>query len=396
MRQAMALGELMDVAPVDGVIDLASRFPPPAWHTKTIVPGIACVTLAWCGRWEDARRGIDGFLKEARRTGVLATVTYGSTLSAIVDRAAGRLAHAEAEARAAWDVVRSVAPDSNPGFGAALTLLAARLATGDIPGAHALASGLDLSAGPLTIRFPPWPLEARGYLALAGGELEAGVKDLLEFGEGAEAIRYLNPAVSAWRQEVAPALASLDRTSEAKEIIAIAEQRARAFGAPHVIGTVLRARGLIEPRSRQIETLRESVAALETYGPPHELARSLLEMGAALRRNGDRSESREPLRRALELADSSGAGGIEARVREELAAAGSRPRRVFRTGVASLTASELRTAKLAAEGLSNVEIAQRLFITRKTVEKHLGNAYTKLEISSRTELPQALDVPGAN
>ena len=76
----------------------------------------------------------------------------------------------------------------------------------------------------------------------------------------------------------------------------------------------------------------------------------------------------------------SGADGLAARAREELAAAGSRPRSVFRTGVESLTASELRTAKLAAEGLGNVEIAQRLFVTRKTVEKHLGNAYTKLEI----------------
>ena len=86
----------------------------------------------------------------------------------------------------------------------------------------------------------------------------------------------------------------------------------------------------------------------------------------------------------------SGADGVARRAREELAAAGSRPRSVFRTGVDSLTASELRTAKLAGQGLSNVEIAQRLFVTRKTVEKHLGNAYTKLEIPSRKELAGAL------
>ena len=97
---------------------------------------------------------------------------------------------------------------------------------------------------------------------------------------------------------------------------------------------------------------------------------------------------------ALELAHVCGADGLARRAREELAAAGSRPRSVFRTGVDSLTASELRTAKLAAEGLGNVEIAQRLFVTEKTVEKHLSNAYTKLEIrSSSSELPAALAAP---
>jgi len=156
---------------------------------------------------------------------------------------------------------------------------------------------------------------------------------------------------------------------------------------------VLRARGLIEPRKRQIETLRDSVRAIEEYGPPHELARSLVELGAALRRDGQRVDSREPLRYALELAHSSGAGGVERRAREELGAAGSRPRSVYRTGVAALTASELRTAKLAAEGLGNVEIAQRLFVTRKTVEKHLSNAYGKLEIGGREELAGALEEP---
>ena len=126
-------------------------------------------------------------------------------------------------------------------------------------------------------------------------------------------------------------------------------------------------------------------------GPPHELARSLVDLGSVQRRHGQRSESRDPLRRALELAHLSGARGLAERAREELAAAGSRPRSVFRTGVDSLTASELRTARLAAQGLGNVEIAQLLFVTRKTVEKHLGNAYTKLEIASREELPAALD-----
>jgi DNA-binding NarL/FixJ family response regulator len=61
--------------------------------------------------------------------------------------------------------------------------------------------------------------------------------------------------------------------------------------------------------------------------------------------------------------------------------------------VEALTASERRIATLAAEGLSNPEIAQALFVTKKTVETHLGNAYRKLGIRSRRELGAALREP---
>jgi DNA-binding CsgD family transcriptional regulator len=74
------------------------------------------------------------------------------------------------------------------------------------------------------------------------------------------------------------------------------------------------------------------------------------------------------------------------RAREELMACGARPRRLVVTGVDALTASERRVARMAADGMSNTEIAQALFVTRKTVEKHLGGAFTKLGVSARTEL----------
>jgi DNA-binding NarL/FixJ family response regulator len=76
----------------------------------------------------------------------------------------------------------------------------------------------------------------------------------------------------------------------------------------------------------------------------------------------------------------------------ELAAAGMHPRRAAQTGVDALTASEHRIATLASTGLSNPEIAQTLFITRKTVEKHLASTFRKLGIASRTDLAGALDL----
>ena len=74
----------------------------------------------------------------------------------------------------------------------------------------------------------------------------------------------------------------------------------------------------------------------------------------------------------------------------ELAASGAHPRTMLSSGGDALTASERRVAHMAAEELSNKQIAQALFVTVKTVEMHLGRVYRKLDIGSRKELPAAL------
>ncbi|HJT03138.1 MAG TPA: helix-turn-helix transcriptional regulator, partial [Pseudonocardiaceae bacterium] len=96
------------------------------------------------------------------------------------------------------------------------------------------------------------------------------------------------------------------------------------------------------------------------------------------------------LRRALDLAARCGATPLVERAREEALAAGARPRRPWASGVHALTPSELRVARLAAQAMSNREIAQALFITTKTVSDHLTSAYRKLNISSRDQLATAM------
>jgi len=85
-----------------------------------------------------------------------------------------------------------------------------------------------------------------------------------------------------------------------------------------------------------------------------------------------------------------GARRIANRARGELIAAGAKPRRDAITGRDALTAGELRVARLAAEGLTNREIAQALFITTKTAKSHLSHVYRKLEITRRGQLATAL------
>ena len=78
---------------------------------------------------------------------------------------------------------------------------------------------------------------------------------------------------------------------------------------------------------------------------------------------------------------------------EELALAGARPRRIAVSGAESLTSRERQVATLAGQGHSNREIAESLFVTVKTVEWHLHQAFRKLEIGSRRGLPSALAEP---
>jgi DNA-binding CsgD family transcriptional regulator len=182
----------------------------------------------------------------------------------------------------------------------------------------------------------------------------------------------------------------LGERTAASEVMDQELDLARRFGAPRRLGIALRVAGLCEGGEGGIDLLEESVELLRRSPARLELGTSLCELGAALRRSKRRADSRPLLREALEIAHGCGAAPLEERAQTELRASGARPRRAALSGVESLTASELRVCQLAAEGLTNAEIAQALFVTRRTIETHLGNAYRKLEIKSRTELSAAL------
>jgi DNA-binding CsgD family transcriptional regulator len=92
----------------------------------------------------------------------------------------------------------------------------------------------------------------------------------------------------------------------------------------------------------------------------------------------------------MDLAHRCGSAALAERARTELLACGSRPRGYARSGRDALTASELRVARMAADGMTNREIAQALFITIRTVTTHLGHAYEKLGISGREQLAAEL------
>jgi DNA-binding CsgD family transcriptional regulator len=239
-------------------------------------------------------------------------------------------------------------------------------------------------------------LESRGRLRLAQGRIDEAIADLLTCGERQERWRSTNPATATWRSSAALGLAQTGRRSEALELAEDELALARRFGAPRGIGRALRVLGVVRGGDDGIADAKEAVDVLSRSEARLEHAAALADLGSLLRASGRRKAARQPLRDALDGATRCGATALAARARDELLAAGGRPRRAYVTGVEALTPSERRIARMAADGLSNREIAQALFLTVRTVESHLGNAYTKLGIAARTELADALvDRPAA-
>jgi len=235
---------------------------------------------------------------------------------------------------------------------------------------------------------------ARGRLRLAQGRAADALADFQArgalFGPDVWGMPVREVGYVHARSGAALALLQLGDHKRGRELADAELADVRVFGAPRALGIALRVAGLARGGEEGLALLRESAAALDGWPSVLERARSLAEFGAALRRSGERAAARDPLARALELAVRCGARPLAARAREELKAAGARPRRPWRTGVEALTPSELRVARLAAEGRSNREIAAELYVTLKAVEGHLAHAYAKLGIEGRGQLAPAL------
>jgi tetratricopeptide (TPR) repeat protein len=201
---------------------------------------------------------------------------------------------------------------------------------------------------------------ARGRLRLAQRRPAEALADFRDCGHRLDRRGIRHPGLIPWRCDLALAHHQLDRTDEARRLVSDAVRLGRNCAAPRALGLALRALGLVDG---SVEALREAVAVLAATPARLEHARALVDLGAVLRRGNQRSAARAELARGQELARRCGADALVDRAREELTAAGARPRTFALTGVESLTPAERRVAKLAASGLSNRDVAQSLFVT---------------------------------
>ena len=345
---------------------------------------LAANALAGAGSLQLATRWCHSAIAEARRRGSLVGFALASCIRAAVQLARGALADAEADARAGLD---------GGAIGSALepftvnTLNSVLLERGKLDAAERLVLPLAIRCESPISFTALFGLHARGRLRIGQGNPRAGLEDLVACAEGLARFGVTARGQLPWATDAALAHHALGEHDRARELARHELALTRRVGEPRGLGNALRTAGLVE---RNLEHLREAVRTLQATDARLEHARALIDLGAALRRAGRRIEARPPLTAGLDLADRCGATVLAARAREELIAAGARPRRQRIFGLDSLTASERRVAQMANDGMTNREIAQALFLTPKTVAYHLTHVYQKLDITGRERLAEAL------
>jgi DNA-binding NarL/FixJ family response regulator len=226
----------------------------------------------------------------------------------------------------------------------------------------------------------------RGILALGLGHPEDAVHELEPVRELALAHGLEHPNVVPWQPDLVEAYVRCDRHATAERELEVLERRARQTGGTWSAAAALRCRGLLAGSVGFAECFERALALHATQPMAFERARTELCYGERLRRAGRRAEAREPLRRALSAFERMGARPWAELARAELAAAGEHGAERVTRSEAELTAQELQVARVVAAGASNAEAAAQLFVSPKTVEKHLTSAYRKLGVRSRAQL----------
>jgi DNA-binding CsgD family transcriptional regulator/tetratricopeptide (TPR) repeat protein len=390
---AVALLYALGVGPMSAVLSLVERAgADPARaeaDAKVGHPRIAQLfALSLADRGEQALDGFPSVLAgaEARGTASGVTTVYGARAYChLVD---GRLSEAQADGETAVRVSIEAGIKTPLYTWLAVTALT-MTARGEAEAAIALLDdhpGLDVAPG-----LPgASAMFGRGRVLQALGRHAEACEDFRGAAKRLEWMPMPNPELVGWQPGLALSLAALGEDEEAGRVAAECLDVAERAGGTRGLGVALRVRGAIDGGEEGIESIRRSAELLGGTRARLQHAESLIELGAALRRANRRKEAREPLAEGLEIAHRCGAAPLEERARTELAAAGARPRSVVRTGVEALTPSELRVATLAAQGLTNRQIAQSLTVTPKTVETHLRHVFQKLDVTKRTALEGAL------
>jgi DNA-binding CsgD family transcriptional regulator len=371
--------------------DVAARIAAhPAWagHRVTIWRINTILALVAAERYDVAERLLARSLQHAQRIGSPRRSVAALWLRALTRQRSGDLRGADADLEAAVEVY----PITTSARVATIGHVRIDVLTDQ--GRHAEARALLADHGldaelPRVLAALPVVL-ARGRLYAASGELEAARTDLEDALARLAACRWLFHGQHEARVALVPVLHALGATDRARALAEETAELAARAQIPRAIGGALRVSGLIRGGKEGLALLERAVETLTRSPSVLWRAEALVDLGAAQRRDGQRTTARDTLRSGLDLADRCGAALLAGRAADELRAAGARPRRSARSGIEALTAGERRVAELAASGKTNKQIAQSLFVTLRTVEMHLSNSYRKLAIASREDLVTVL------
>lgn len=328
-------------------------------------------------------------VERAQSTGQAWTYCLATSVRAIVHHWTGDVAEALADGQSCYDVM--VQESWQDAMTQPQISLAGALTTqGEPQRAEEVLDSIT------RVRFEDFTLEYHWYLMTrarvheALGDSEKALEVLLSCGESMREAKISNPVFAPWWYEAARILGDFGRLDEGAEIAENAARMAERWGTPRARGMALTALGVTTPGQEGVRMLTEAVQVLSASPGRLEQAKGEYLLGRALLREGDPEGARERLRSSLDLS-------VLRRDRRQvslssaaLLAAGGRLRRGTDSPADALSGSERRVAARAANGATNREIAESLFLTVRTVELHLTSAYRKLGVRGRAELSDAL------
>lgn len=333
----------------------------------------------WAERFTECERAFTLVIAAAERAGAIGTLSFLYVARAELLVRVGRLREAVASVEQAW-AIKDLAPMSERYVAAGQTWLL--LLSGDLDDCERRCAQVEHSASGLRdvgTLIMVWYV--RGRRALHEGDLATACAlfDLLD--ETTERFGILEPCLVPYGRDAITAYTRIGRRDSAARLVARLEDVSARLPCawPRIAAAIGRAL-LAGDRAGTEAEFETALALHETTDLPLEKVETQLLYGAWLRRTGQPARARPILADAAATAAGAGARWLADRAHEELRRAGGRRRT---TDPHALTPAEARTAALAAQGLTNAEIAERLSVTVRTVETHLSRVYAKLEVSRR-------------
>nr|WP_042194775.1 helix-turn-helix transcriptional regulator [Kibdelosporangium sp. MJ126-NF4]CEL21552.1 regulatory protein, LuxR [Kibdelosporangium sp. MJ126-NF4]CTQ95881.1 regulatory protein, LuxR [Kibdelosporangium sp. MJ126-NF4] len=348
--------------------------------------GMVAGALCFADRLDDARRTADRMIEFTRSSGLPAAGQWGHYVLARIAFQDGRLTDMLEELQVAREIQESInGEDLHPDIH--MQLAESSVEQGRPAAALRLFAEHGLTEDGATTPEAFAMLSTRGRLRLRDGDATGALADQLQYGQVLTAVGVRNPAASQWRSRAALAHHALGQEEDAVRLAEEELALARDWGAPRPVGIALRALGVIRD---DLDLLTESVEVLAEAPARLPYAYSLFRLGVALDERGRREEARTRLHQSYRLAVECGADALVESAGAAITRTGGRRPRAVRTGVDALTAQQRKIAGLAAEGASNRQIAERLYLTLRTVEHHLTSAYRTLGVDGRDQLAAAL------
>jgi DNA-binding CsgD family transcriptional regulator len=347
--------------------------------------------LVWAERYDLARRTLETTLREARLSGNRMRIIWNQMCFAHLELRVGRLGAATTAAAEAITLADAHGMRNWAGIGRS-ALAGVHAWRGDTDACRTVADEALAAARESYVL--PDELAAHGALGLLAvglGRYEEAVDELAPLHRLWAGSTHIEPSSAAFVPDLVEAHAHLGEVEEARRVLESFSGPAERTRRQWALAAVARAEGILAGANAFAEAFERSLALLDSSPLTLDRARTQLSYGERLRRGGRRREARTHLRAAHEAFAAVDAVPWAERAAAELRATGATvgPRTPDRR--AELTPQELQIADLVGEGKTNKEIASQLYLSPKTIEYHLANAYRKLGVHSRVELTVAMN-----